>query len=186
MKDRIVTVFNSATSDLKEFSIPGDVKTKGDLIPYLDEYKIDYSNKKMMDSQTEHVLETKDALLPEHDFTLVLTVEKVKSGGGLSYREAREFIRNLSEEDRKNHFKGWSNAGTDTLNEMIDEYEENSENEDDEILQDILESVDIIKTELDNIVELSKVRVSANNSENERIATKVATIKNRLSTIVKL
>ena len=75
---REITIFSTKGS--RRNVITSDAETWGELQETLDNQDIEYSGLKAIVSSTQNTLQSRQAVLPGNDFTLMLFPEKVKSG----------------------------------------------------------------------------------------------------------
>lgn len=125
---KLVNVYNSANNSLKEINIPTEVNNRAELVKYLSEHNIDYSSTTMMIAETDLVLATDNSVIPNEDFTLVLTPKNVKSGLDIpnaSYKEMKEFIKKEVQENKekvKQHFGNYTQLSTDRMRQLLLSY----------------------------------------------------------------
>jgi hypothetical protein len=79
---RKVTVYNTVGQN--ERALQTDARTWGELQTHMSRASIPYSNMKCVVGETQVTLESRDAQVPQSDFTLFLLPSKVRSGVSLN------------------------------------------------------------------------------------------------------
>lgn len=126
---KLVNVYNSANNSLDEIKIPKDISNREELTNYLKEYNINFLNTNMMIAETDLVLATNNSIIPDDDFTLILTPKKVKSGSididTASHKEMREYIKQEVQKDKHkimSFFGNYTQLSTIKMRELLKSY----------------------------------------------------------------
>lgn len=183
---KLVNVYNSINNSLKEINIPKEVSNRKELVSYLDEYNIDHDNTTMMIAETDLVLALESSIIPDDDFTLVLTSKKVKSGldiPGASYAEMKEFIKQEVQKDRekvRQHFGNYTQLSTDRMRQLLSSYPSSNINTNNISIVDGFKLLlnEFIKN-IDNLIEKTIIETKINNKENSTTETKLEALKNK-------
>ncbi len=123
---KTVAVYNSANNSLVEITIPSTVSTRSQLETHLDKNDISHSNTTMIIGETTTGLVSPDSLIPEGNFTLMLSPKKVKSGvtgfKTASYAEMKQYIRQQASRNVdkvRQHFGNYTQLSTDRMRSLI-------------------------------------------------------------------
>lgn len=113
---KTITVYNSANSELKE--IKTNATTRSEVEKALKENDIAFNNMSFIVAETENSLVTPQSVVPEGDFTLMLSPKKVKSGG---YKELKEYIKSQRENNEKarEFFGNYTQKTTPELESLV-------------------------------------------------------------------
>ena len=93
------------------------------------------------------VLDLDDTPIPTEDFTLFLTPTKVKSGGSLSYKECKAYIKGERAKNTgaKTHFGDYTHMSTVAMNKLIESWKKKPSKSEIEIKQEVVSTSETTK-----------------------------------------
>lgn len=186
---KLVNVYNSINNSLTEINIPKEISNRKELVSYLDKYNIDHDNTTMMIAETDLVLALESSIIPDDDFTLVLTSKKVKSGldfTNASYKEMKEFIKKETQKDKdkvRQYFGNYTQLSTNKMRQLLSSYPSSNINTNNISIVDGFKLLlnEFIKN-IDNLIEKTIIETKVGNEEDKKNSlekTKLEALKNK-------